>query len=451
MIKRILLAVWALWHLLLAISCRPVQDDYGYLNVGSNSGFGAYLSNFWLQWGGNLSPSIIRIPFYLPSISGESWIGLGVYSFLTGALVLLTSIWLTTWLTGRSIGQYNSIDLAIGILTGFGFEGLFSPGVISAFVYGSASSTHLLPICFLLIGLGLCTIQLKNTVSKVLVAPIILIFGLVSGNSNVAEGLSGILVCLALVILFITKNSTFAKLGFLDIWRITVLFIGISIGLLAIVLSPGLRNRANLGSGLPNGIQEFALRFRSSFFSFSGEVVTHPVWILVLVIATILLKKNALLIIGERAQALILFTFFVYSSLILGATFAYAAWHQSVGLLFLLTPTGVALAGLLVKVLPAFNLKIVLEKSLISTLSLLILMLIIRVTVMEFQHAVKWDANLLTNYCLLIENDHSLLLGSEVRYPPISLGIEDVNTWPWMRDDYSKWILSPGFSKKIDC
>jgi len=451
MIKRVLLIVWAGWQLLLAVLCRPVQDDYGYLNLGSNSGFGSYLSNFWLQWGGNLAPSIIRIPFYSPSISGESWIGFGFYSLLTGALILVTSVWITTWLTGRSLGEYNSFDLSIGILTCIGFEGLFSPGVLSAFVYGSASSTHLLPICLLIVGLGLCTIELKNSLLRVFIIFVIFTISLVSGNSNASEGLAGVLVSYSLLITYIYKRSIYAKLGFQEIGRVVSLSLGISIGFFVIVLSPGFRNRANLGSGLPDGIQEFAVRFRSSFVSFSAEVVTHPVWILVLLVTTLFLRKNMLLIVWERSLALILVTFSVYCSLILGATFAYAAWHQSVGLLFLLTPAGVALARITITDLTVLSWRRMIEKYLVISLALLTLALVSRVTVLEFHQATKWDANLIKNYCLLKQDDHAMLLGSEVRYPPIGLGIEDVNTWAWMRDDYSKWVLSPRFTKKIPC
>jgi len=452
MVKKSILAVWVLWQSVLAWSSRPVQDDYGYLNIGSNSGFTSYLSNFWSQWGGNLAPSVFRVPFYMPSISGESWIGFALFSLLTATLVMFSSVLITTWLTGRSLRENNSIDLIIGALVCFGFEGLFSPGVLSAFVFGPAASTHLLPICFLVIGLWLCTIQIKTVLTKVAISFSLLISGFIAGNSNIAESLAAFAVCASLLLAFWFKRELFTKLAFLDFWRVAILSASVAVGMITIVISPGFTNRADSGSGLPGGLQELLIRFRSSFVSFTAEIVTHPMWMLIILFTVIYMRKNTQIHIAkERAFALILLTFLVYGFLIIGTTFAYAAWHQSGGLLFLLTPAGIAIAHFLCNSKRLSNALFVLSKPLLVSLTLLMVALVGRVTILEVQHGLRWDKNLSTNYCLLIQDSNAPLLGSEIKYPPIGLGIEDVSTWPWMRDDYAKWVLSPRFSKEIDC
>ncbi len=450
--KKIVLFVWSIWQFVLALSCRPIQDDYGYLSSGANRGFSTYLSDFWSSWGGNLAPSIIRIPFYLPSISGRSWVGLALFSLITGGFVFFSSIVISTWLTGRKLRENNLQDFVLAFLTCLGFEGIFSPGVLAAFVFGPASSTHLLPICSLVMGLWLCTITLESRASKVFVTVLIIFTGYISGNSNVAESLAALSVSLILVVLFWIKQRLFFKLGFLDLWRVIVLNGSIILGFVLIVVSPGFRNRANSGSGLPGGITELFTRFRSSFVSFTAEIFTHPMWMVVFLLAIIAFKSNRdLVIVRERAAGLLLLTISVYGSLIIGTTFAYAAWHQSVGLLFLLTPAGIALA-FFVSELEKISKKIVsFSRPILVTLIIVIVVLSGRVTVLEVKQGQDWDNNLSKNYCALVKDSKSQLDGAEIKYPPIGLGIEDVNSWQWMRDDYSKWVLSPKFTRGIRC
>ena len=59
--------------------------------------------------------------------------------------------------------------------------------------------------------------------------------------------------------------------------------------------------------------------------------------------------------------------------------------------------------------------------------------------------SIVWDKNFTVNRCLLVDNADSELLGAEIRYPPFSLGIEDVETWEWMRENYADWVTNiPG-------
>ena len=62
-----------------------------------------------------------------------------------------------------------------------------------------------------------------------------------------------------------------------------------------------------------------------------------------------------------------------------------------------------------------------------------------------------WDKNLIANRCLIGADNQAKLLGAEVRYPPIGLGIEDVNRWEWMSNNYKSWLASPGFKKNPIC
>ena len=449
---KMVLGLWSLWQFVIALYCRPVQDDYSYLDIGSNQGFSIYISDFWNSWGGNLSPSLIRIPFYLPSISGNQWWGIVLYSFLTSLLVLATSMILTTWLRGKSLKEFDFRDLILGVITCVGFEGIFSPGVLAAFVFGPASSTHLIPICSQIIGLWVCTLKNKNGVKNFGVLIVLFILGFIAGNCNFAEGIMAVITISLLLICHYIRGEMIFRLGFSNVKKMIVFATGTLFGFVTIVLSPGFMNRANTGAGLPSGFKEILIGFRSSFVSFSGDVVTHPAWIALTILIILFFKRELKEEVNSsRVLALIFLTTLCYLSLIIGTAFAYSAWHQSIGLLFLLTPSSLALAYLLM----AFE-NIIVKISFIfrvslGLLALLIPIMIIRVTVLEVKRGIAWDKNLLANYCLIGEADQQKLLGAEVRYPPIGLGIEDVNRWEWMSENYKKWLQSSTFEKKINC
>jgi hypothetical protein len=62
-----------------------------------------------------------------------------------------------------------------------------------------------------------------------------------------------------------------------------------------------------------------------------------------------------------------------------------------------------------------------------------------------------WDRAFAINVCLLHQDPAAKLEGAEIIYPPFNLGVEDVNTWEWIRNDYSKWVLNPRFDSKVAC
>lgn len=449
---KIAMGLWLIWQIAIALSCRPLQDDYAYLDIGSNQGFSNYLSDFWSNWGGNLTPSLIRIPFYLPSISGVHWWGFALYSFLTSLLVLFTSMILTTWLRGKSVKDFDARDITIAIFTCIGFEGIFSPGLLAAFVFGPASSTHLVPICFLIIGLWLCTFDNQRSIIKIVLWLPILISGFIAGNCNFAEGGLAIGVISILLIGNQVRPELVHKLGFTKIGNLIIFGVGTLIGFITIIASPGFKNRADSGNGLPSGFKEILIGFRSSFVSFSGDVITHPVWIFILIFAILFFGRSLIEeIVGTRALALIIVTALCYLSLIIGTAFAYAAWHQSVGLLFLLTPSALATAHFLLPAPHIVKRYTLLLRISSSILAIVILILITRVTILEISRGATWDRNLVLNSCLIKKDSQSKLLGSEVRYWPLGLGVEDINRWDWMSNNYKNWLNNPNFKKEVIC
>jgi hypothetical protein len=179
--------------------------------------------------------------------------------------------------------------------------------------------------------------------------------------------------------------------------------------------------------------------------SFTGELITHPIWMLFLLPLpqiTHFLPK----IMKNRAKVLLLSFLILFGFVVFGSTFGYAAWHQSGGLLVLFTPFLLALTSLLGKrnYRGLLSHKLIFNSMLIMV-AILIFGLLLRGLYFQERRAVEWDRNLVKNYCIQIKGSDEKFLGAEIRYWPLGLGIEDVNRWQWMSDDYAAWLktLSP--------
>jgi hypothetical protein len=82
--------------------------------------------------------------------------------------------------------------------------------------------------------------------------------------------------------------------------------------------------------------------------------------------------------------------------------------------------------------------------------AILIFGLTLRGLYFQERRAVEWEDNLVKNYCMQIKGSDEKFHGAEIRYWPLGLGIEDVNRWQWMSDDYATWLktLSPVLRSK---
>jgi hypothetical protein len=137
----------------------------------------------------------------------------------------------------------------------------------------------------------------------------------------------------------------------------------------------------------------------------------------------------------------------LFISLVVGATFAYPAWHQSIGLVMLSPFVGMSVGNWLgSKISISTGTKVAF---------CLIVMLIVLVTLsrafwgME-SRAHRWDLGFTHNYCAVTSDDPKPLIGTETIYPISNLGIEDLNRWPWMRSAFTGWVSNSKFSGK-DC
>lgn len=427
-LKPLVVGLIVIESLVLAFFMRPIQDDYFNLESVQQMGVLGYLEDTWNLHGGNMVQFFIHCIVILPTTQKFVFWNFSLFFLLTQVLVFFSVRVITSWLfeSGSSL-----LRLWVPLLSVAGFEGLFVPGFLGAFGFSLASLAHLWPVMafiFALIGFG----YFKG--SWVLA----LLLGLVAGNSNLGESVFCCGVWMFSVIASRFMPDFSEKGGIRLNSNFYSLALGSLIGSVGIVAAPGFWDRASDQVGLPHSLGDFLKRFTKSFASFTADGLTHPmVWVLFLL--GVLLAGSTLAAASKnfvfRMKILACGTFLIWISLIMGSTFAYPAWHQSMGMYVLLLPLSFAL-GTMAKV--HFSKRLIVSLLIISSLTMALVFL--RVGVLGIERSLRWDRNLVVNSCRIVENPNSQLLGAEIQYPPFGLGVDDVNTWEWMRSKYVGWV-----------
>ena len=413
---------------MLAYFMRPVQDDYFNLQSVRQLGLFGNLADVWNHHGGNMVQFFIHCIVILPTTEYFVFWNLGLFFLLTEVLVFFSVRSIVLWLLAY---QSSRLGFWVPLLSVAGFEGLFVPGFLGAYGFSLATLAHLWPVMAFVFGL----IALKNFSGSWVVA---LLLGLIAGNSNLGESAFACGAWLLILALGRFFPSKLLELHLTSGKNFYTLGLGTFIGTLGIAAAPGFWNRASDQVGLPSSPVDFFWRFGKSLISFTADGLSHPmVWVLFLLGALLVqtgrFSRNK--IFDQKLIALFVGTFLIWFALVLGSTFAYPAWHQSMGLYVLLLPASFG-AGLY------FGLKLdtKIVKILLVISTLIMTLVFARIGILGVNRSLTWDKNLKSNICLLQNDSQAKLLGAEIQYPPFYLGVDDVNTWEWMRNKYAGWV-----------
>jgi hypothetical protein len=154
----------------------------------------------------------------------------------------------------------------------------------------------------------------------------------------------------------------------------------------------------------------------------------------------------------SKSRLVLIFFAINFVMLVLGSTFGYAAWHQSSGLIFLLTPASFCLPILFNHTQKFLKgLRLTNNPFTLTVVALALAVLLFRGLIVQENRSSQWDSSLVQNYCLAIESEGFPFLGAEIRYWPIGLGIEDVNRWDWMAQEYKSWLRTIEFKGAQIC
>ena len=422
---------------------RPIQDDYFILGAISTGSIGELLSSTWKIQGGNLIPYAFSAwAAKYTAISLSYWLQ-ACFLLATVILVMVLAMQFLRWL---GIVERNS-RILLPLLLLLCFEGIFTPLQIAAYSWAQTSLAHLWPI--------LITLVILFSIEKSRNIPLIyLLAGIVVGNSNSAEAFWSIFSVILFIVLFIRDSSTFSKRR--TMINLTNFLVGAISGLILMLVAPGFWNRANNSVGFPTSVEDLIARFLKSLSAFGFDLLTHPFLFLTFFVSSFLLGASSrnLMNLDKKIRFLFLSSLMLFILLVLGTTVGYPAWHQSLGL-FPLFSLSAFMFGIKChqtiwlfksKFSPTFFIVILILGSVIS----------LRTSSAVAQRANSWDIDFQRNYCLLTDSENAdiyllPLSGPEIIYPFFNKGIEDIETWEWMKLGYVKWIKSGKIENLPDC
>ena len=422
---------------------RPTQDDYAILGQVAEYGIWGMLLDSWKNHGGNLFPMFINALSLMPSQKGFEFYGLTILAITTLVLLLFAfqSIFIVFFpsLTFE-MGKWKVLGSSAFFI--LGFESLFTPQLAEILSFSSAVLVHLWPICFFLIGIRIAKKQSLG------LSIFLFFLGILMGNGNISES---IFISTTLIILIFHTSVGYKFLDWksqLQVRSLLSLLIGSAIGLALIISAPGFWVRATdqTVNGIPDSFISITERFFKSLVIFSADFLSHPIFYLCILLGIIFLRQAKYkLALRSSFRIILIMQGLLFSVLVSGATFAYPAWHQSIGLYLFAPFIGLTLSGFIDRK----------RKAIWDVATFLVFLLVIGINARGVEllsnRGIHWDLNRHANYCAALSSPTGEFLGAEIRYQPFALGIEDLSRWDWMADSFRDWVQSDDFISDSTC
>jgi hypothetical protein len=76
---------------------------------------------------------------------------------------------------------------------------------------------------------------------------------------------------------------------------------------------------------------------------------------------------------------------------------------------------------------------------------------VLRADLLVWKSGSNWHLSNHANICALRGNDSADVTNPEIVYPPFQLGLEDAQSWPWIRASYIRWIANVPSAGKLTC
>ena len=410
------------------IFVRPMQDDYVALKDMSSVGLQDSIYNMWKSWGGNISTIAISNFFINLYFGSNFFIGIALHSIITVLFLLSTFRILRRYFqeivhTKVKIGTTTWLFLSFLCL-----GSLHAPGYISVLNFTLASTAHLWPTLIFVHAIYIARFSRKSLL------PLLLLFGFLIGNLNVSESI----FCFAtsLIIGFFSKSSLVSVLKIRGI-NLSILIFGQTIGLLTIVLAPGFQARSEIVIE-PKTFAELIYSFFQALAYNLGDIFLHPGWILALLmglaIEKVVAPKSSLLKYLKLNSFVLLVCLFTVSA---GGAFAYPSWYHTMSFYVFVFPVFFAV-GLILN----DQIRLTLRKKLSFLLGIvfvLCLTLLARDITMLVLRADAWDRDFEINSLKISANQFDLV-GYNVNYWPLGLGLDDVEKWDWINSAYVEWV-----------
>lgn len=417
-------------------SISITQDDYSTLSDLSLNGFFGPVSGVWNGLGGNISSVLPRALALSVGSYPNFPIGLIIFAGVTFFLILISFNYLLCDLIPSFKNLARSRRLLLLLVLSLGFEGLFTPGQVGVFGFSAAAGVHVWPICLVIIGRELI---LRNKPLSIFGA---LLAFLYASNSNIPEGV----VALTVILLMNYQSNALRHRSKRSGPTVAYQLISAisALGLVVIFVAPGFEARTETAGVSFNPI-DLLFGVTRAFVFFSADIFSHPFIYLAICLGFQVGKSRQIMIEKKVLKNLGAVTLLYFLLLVVGAGVAYPAWHQTFGLFVLLLPMSFAFG-----VYFSSNLGRISTLIRLSFLPVLLVCLLVtaRSGYSTIDRKISWTSNFEHNVCVVQGINSDPLLGSEITYPPMNLGIEDLDTWPWMLDGFTNWIGESGISCK---
>jgi hypothetical protein len=405
-----------------------MQDDYVALRDMSSVGLQDSIYNMWKSWGGNVSTIGISNFFIYLYFAGDFFFGIALHSIIT-VLLLLSSFRILMRYFQEIVNTEVKIRTSIWLFLSFLCLGsLHTPGYISVLNFTLASTAHLWPTLIFVHAIYFARFNKKSFL------PFLLIFGFLVGNFNVSESF----FCLAtsLVVGFFSKSSlvSLLKIERSNLW---VFIFGQTIGLSTIVLAPGFNARSEIVLE-PKTFETLIYSFFQALAYNLGDIFLHPGWFLALLIGLTIEK-----VVAPRATMFkyLILNFFVLLICIFtvsaGGAFAYPSWYHTMSFYVFVFPVFFTVGLIL-----GNHIRLTMGRKLsvlVGLVLFLCLSLLTRDMTMMGLRAYHWDRDFAIN-SLKISNNQFDLVGYDVNYWPLGLGLDDVEKWDWINSAYVEWV-----------
>ena len=430
----------ALMQSILIFHNRPSQDDYGFLNSLTNSSFLDVAQDYWNGWGGNLSTVLVTSLFIKLALVTEIWIAYALFGFLSSLLI--------GWAAFAGLGLFKSLLaskdrlFAAFLFSMIGVSNLAFPAHVASLAFVTAAIAHLWPICIFVVLLWKLSVRRLNVF-------FLFFLGVLVSNANIVEGAT---VTLATFVFLCSKSQFLESSRFNVFPKMQSLFpllLGQTLGILLILIAPGLSSRIDLVSSEAGSDVGLFPSFRSAFVAFTGAFLATPMVLSLFALIAALLTLRKIdyskfyrIVKGAKVELLLLVSLF--GMLVLGSTFAYASWHQSLGFVFLSSLIAFILIIKINRSARGINHK----KIYISLTFFLSLVFIFDVST-GYLRGSRWDIALQNNACEIKMERTDALMSADMINPISKLGFEDIAMWEWMRKDYIRWLEST--SKSYVC
>jgi len=418
---------------------RPAQDDYVFLQNLHLESYAHILNNYWSTWGGNLVLAILANFFLKITILTNYTLGYIVFGICSISIMMMAfGSFERLFAPNRSPSSLRKRFLSILL----GFHSIGMPVYWGATGFVTAAIAHLWSVCFFVVFFERVYQAKKRSIFYV-------IPGFLISNLNLGEGLAFSIFLTFYLVGSHLKMKNFSR-GYGSYVTDMAFSIGVWLGFIVNIFSPGSQVRAGVLGSTTKSLSSLATGVAIGGLDFLAAILfTVPVFAFILLVVFAKMQdlklplfpimRNFLI----QNSLLVLLLIALYCSLTLGSAFSYAAWHQSLGLVFLVFAFScIAISklyenGFFPKAPIVFLFIVVSMMSLFDSYS-------------GISRGSSWDQNLQSNYCRLLINQNDRLAGAEIRNPISKLGLEDVNRWDWMAGPY-KDLLREKFDGEDVC